>query len=152
MADFLSVTEPAGDDVGFDLGSGSGKLALTVAASTFTSVRGVEFEPTYASAARRSAQWLGLGNVAFDTADVRDVELSGGSVFYLYYPFHGLVARTVAQRLGALAREKDIAIYLSGPQHDFGEFFLGEVAAGALSLTARRGEFGEVLHLESARA
>ncbi|MFZ5439068.1 MAG: methyltransferase domain-containing protein [Myxococcota bacterium] len=151
ISDFLSVLEPGRDDVVFDLGSGSGKLALTVAASTVTAVRGVEIDVSYAEQARRSAAWLGLRNVSFESADVRDVALSGGSIFYLYYPFHGRVAREVAQKLGALAREKDITIYAAGPLLEYGEFFLAEVEGGALSLTGRRGEFGEVLHLVSRR-
>lgn len=152
VADFLSVTEPAAGDVVFDLGSGSGKLAITVAASASTSVLGVEIEPAYAAAARASSTWLGLDNVAFETADVRDVDLARGSIFYLYYPFHGALARDVARRLGALAREKDVTIYAAGPALEFGEYFLGEVAGGALALAGRRGEFGEVLLLESRRA
>lgn len=152
VADFLSVTAPAADDVVFDLGSGSGKLAITVAASASTSVLGVEIERAYAAEARRSSTWLGLENVAFETADVRDVDLSRGSIFYLYYPFHGALAQEVARRLGALARDKDITIYAAGPALEFGEHFLAEVAGGSLSLTGRRGEFGEVLLLESRRA
>lgn len=151
LADFLSVTEPGVTDVVFDLGSGSGKLALTVAASTACTVRGVELEPTYAAASQRSAAWLGLRNLAFHAADVRDVDLSAGNVFYLYYPFHGPVAREVAQRLGALAREKDVTVYAAGPALEYGEYFLAEVARGALALAGRRGEFGEVLLLRSAR-
>lgn len=152
VADFLKATEPGVLDVVFDLGSGSGKLAVTVAASTACTVRGVELEPSYTEEARGSASWLGLKNLTFDAADVRDVDFTSGTVFYLYYPFHGPVARGVAQRLGALARQKDITVYASGPVLDYGEFFLSEVASGALSLTSRRGEFGEVLHLVSARA
>lgn len=151
IADFLAVTEPGAHDVVFDLGSGSGKLALTVAASTHTTVRGVEIQPAYADASRRSATWLGLGNVRIDTADVRDVDLSGGSIFFLYYPFHGEVAREMAARLGALARQKAVVIYAAGPELQFGEFFLAQVTAGALQTVGRRGEFNEVLHLTSAR-
>jgi predicted RNA methylase len=151
VADFLAVVEPKASDVVFDLGSGSGKLANTVAASTQSQVRGIELEPTYASQARQSATWLGLRNVSFETADVRDVDLTPGSVFYLYYPFHGEVARHVSTRLGALARQKDIVVYAAGPTLDYGEHFLAQVGTKALRLAARRGEFGEVLHLVSQR-
>lgn len=151
IADFLAITEPKPHDVVFDLGSGSGKLALTVAASTFTRVQGVECEGRYVAHARGAAAGLGLANATFEQADVRDVELSSGSVFYLYYPFRGPVAAAVAARLGALARQKELTIWASGPALAFGEFFLAQVDAGALTLTGRRGEFGEVLHLQSAR-
>jgi hypothetical protein len=152
VADFLEVTRPAEDDVVFDLGSGGGKVALTVAASTFTQVRGVEYGGAYVVSSRGSAAHLGLGNVHFAHADVREVDLSHGSIFYLYYPFHGEVAQAVAQTLGRLGREKDITVYASGPSNGFGEHFLGQVEEGALELSERRGEFSEVLVLRSARA
>ncbi len=151
VSDFLTEMKPGADDVVFDLGSGSGKLALTVGASCDTQVRGVEFEASYAAEARHAAGHLGLANVTFDTADVRDVNLSSGSIFYLYYPFHGPVAATVANTLGALARQKDISVYVAGPELEFGTHFLAQVAAGAFTLDDRRGEFGEVLVLRSAR-
>ncbi|MCA2976924.1 MAG: hypothetical protein INH41_00510 [Myxococcaceae bacterium] len=151
VSDFLSVTAPAEDDVVFDLGSGSGKLALTVAASSVTAVQGVELLAHAVADSNGSARALGLQNVAFHRADVRDVDLSAGSIFYLYYPFHGAVASTVASTLGQLADQKDITIYASGPNRDYGEFFLREVDRGALSLAERRGEFDEVMVLQSAR-
>lgn len=151
VSDFLEVTQPGGSDVVFDLGSGSGKLALTVAASSTTSVLGVELLVHAVDDARRSASSLGLLNTSFHQADVRDVDLSGGSIFYLYYPFHGPVASSVASSLGTLARQKDITIYASGPRYAYGEFFLREVDAGALVLSENRGEFGEVFVMRSRR-
>ncbi len=151
VSDFLTEMQPGVDDLVFDLGSGSGKLALTVGASSDTQVRGVEFEPSYAAEARHAAGHLGLANVNFDTADVRDVDLSSGSIFYLYYPFHGPVAAMVARTLGALARQKNISVYAAGPELEFGAYFLAQVEGGAFTLDDRRGEFGEVLVLRSAR-
>ncbi len=150
-ADFLKVTEPTGDDVVFDLGSGSGKLALTVSASTSTTVVGVECGASYVDAARVTAGELGLHNARFIHADVRDTDLSRGSIFYLYYPFHGAVAQGVAETLGALAREKNLTVYSHGPSGAFGEYFLREVDRGSLTLSERRGAFGEVLVLRSRR-
>lgn len=152
IADFLSVTAPGVEDLVFDLGSGNGKVALTVAASTFTRVRGVELGLSYVTAARASVTLLGLQNLDFVHADVREVDLSAGTIFYLYYPFHGAVARTVAETLGRLAREKDIRLYVNGPRLDFAEHFLREVEGGSLNLTERRGAFSEVMVLRSAQA
>ncbi len=149
-ADFLAVAEPRPDDVVIDLGSGNGKLTLTVSASTSTQVIGVEYGATYVAAARVTASELALENLRFIHADVRDVDLSAGSIFYLYYPFHGPVARTVADTLGALALAKDIVVYTSGPAMGFGEHFLKHVTDGAMTLD-RRGAFGEVMVLRSAR-
>jgi 23S rRNA (uracil1939-C5)-methyltransferase len=139
VSDFLDVTRPGAADVVFDLGSGSGKLALTVAASTVSSVLGVELLDQAVADARSSAHALGLDNASFAHADVRDVDLAAGSIFYLYYPFRGAVASTVAATLGALARDRPITIYASGPVWDYGEFFLREVDSGALRLRERRG-------------
>ena len=152
VSDFLSVSEPGRADVVFDLGSGSGKLALTVAASSVTTVQGVELLQSAVDEANSSALALGLQNVAFHRADVRDVDLSAGTVFYLYFPFRGEVASSVAAMLGTLAREKDITVYASGPERDYGEYFSREVDRGALHLVERRGEFGEVMVLRGVRA
>ena len=151
VADFLSVAAPGRSDVVFDLGSGSGKLALTVAASSVATVQGVELLESAVDDANGSAVALGLQNVTFHRADVRDVDLSAGSVFYLYFPFRGEVASSVAATLGALARQKDITVYASGPLRDYGEYFAREVEQGAFRPLQRRGEFDEVFVLHSAR-
>ena len=152
VADFLKVTEPSAADVVMDLGSGNGKFALTVSSSSLTRVVGVELGGSYVAAARRTAHGLALQNVHFIHADVRDVDLSPGSIFYLYHPFRGVVAKTVSEMLGRLARRKDITVYLAGPGVGYAEHFLHEVETGALSLRERRGEFSDVLVLGSATA
>jgi hypothetical protein len=151
VSDFLTLTTPGVTDVVFDLGSGSGKVALTVAASCVTRVEGVELVGAHVGEARTSASSLGLGNASFHEADVRDVDLSSGSIFYLYFPFRGAVASSVASTLGTLATEKDITVYASGPRWDYGEFFLREVDRGALTLSGRRGDHDEVMVLTSER-
>jgi hypothetical protein len=151
VSDFLELTTPSATDVVFDLGSGSGKVALTVAASCVTRVEGVELVGAHVGEARTSASSLGLGNASFHEADVRDVDLSSGSIFYLYFPFRGAVASSVASTLGRLATEKDITVYASGPRWDYGEFFLREVDRGALMLSGRRGDHDEVMVLTSER-
>lgn len=147
--DFLSAVQPGAEDVVFDLGSGSGKSALTFAASTETFVCGIELGQSYVQAAEASRDFFFLGNARFVHADVRDVDLSAGNCFYLYYPFHGEVADDVATRLGTLARQKAISIYLSGPPNGFQEYFLKQVEKGALALDETRGEFSETLLLSS---
>ncbi len=149
IADFLDVTRPVHDDAIVDLGSGNGKFALTVAASTCSRVRGIEYGGTYVAAARASAEFLGTRNLDFIHADVRDVDLSMGNIFYLYHPFQGEVAQWVARALGRLGQERAITVYLLGPTSGFGEHFLQEVEDERLSLSERRGEFSEVLVLRS---
>ena len=82
--------------------------------------------------------------------DAREAELSGGTVFYLYFPFRGAVAETVAHRLGQLARHKDIRVYAAGPMLEYGEYFDREVQKGHFTRAGRRGEFEEVQLLRSA--
>jgi hypothetical protein len=149
-ADFLGVVEPGQADVVFDLGSGSGKFALTVSASTLSRVVGIELCADYVGESRTCANALALRNARFEHADVRSADLSEGSIFYLYHPFRGAVASAVAELLGALARLKDIRIFSSGPLLGYGEFFMREVAKGSLTLRQRRGEFSEVMLLSSA--
>lgn len=150
VADFLAVTLPGARDVVMDLGSGSGKLALTVAASSAAQVRGVELVPAYVAAARQKAHFYGLSSAAFLEGDARLADLSAGTIFYLYYPFRGAVAEAVCGALGEAARARAITIYASGPAAGYGEYFLQQVARGALRLDERRGEFGEVMVLRSA--
>lgn len=151
IADFLLVTEPGRDDCVIDVGSGSGKFSLTVAASTPSTVCGIEYAALPVEQARRSADALGLDRLSFQHGDVRDANLAQGTIFYLYFPFQGAVAQTVAETLGQLAREREIVVYLSGPIISFAEHFLREVDRGAFKLSERRGEFSEVLVFHSAR-
>ncbi|MBX7100492.1 MAG: methyltransferase domain-containing protein [Myxococcaceae bacterium] len=150
ISDFLTVTQPGPKDVVIDLGSGSGKLALTVSASAATRVVGIELGERFVEVARATASSLSLPDVRFVHGDVRDADLSAGTIFFLYHPFRGQVAKDVAAQLGALARRKPIVVYAGGPLDGFGEHFLGQVSAGALALSERRGEFGQVLVLRSA--
>ena len=152
VADFLGVARPGPTDLVMDLGSGSGKFALTVAASCAAQVRGVELVPSYVAAARRSADFFGLDGARFLEADARDVDLSIGSIFYLYYPFRDALAQAVSEALGRQGRQRPITIYAAGPVRGYGEHFLAQVEAGALRLDERRGEFGEVLVLRSGEA
>lgn len=150
IADFLEVVRPGPDDRLVDIGCGSGKVALTLAASCRARVTGVEYDAGHVQTARAHAERLGLSNLTLVHADARTADLSEGTAFYLYYPFYGEVAQVVAARLGALARTRKIVIYASGPHLQYAEHFLAQVDEGALRLVERRGEMGEVMVLRSA--
>jgi Histone methylation protein DOT1 len=150
IADFLTAMNPGPSDVVFDLGSGGGKVALTVAASTECHVHGVELIVPSVDDSRRAATFFGMHRATFTAGDVRDVDLSPGTIFYLYFPFRGSVAEHVAGVLARLAAHKAIHLYVAGPALEFGDYFLAHVEAGVFTLTERRGEFGEVLILRSA--
>ncbi len=150
ISELLALTRPGAQDVLFDLGSGSGKVALTVAASTQAQVVGVELGPSYVEWARACAARLALHNARFVCEDARTTALEAGTVFYLFHPFWGAAAQEVAGRLAGLARRKRLTVYAQGPDYGFGEHFLAHVASGAFQLQERRGEFGEVFILRSA--
>jgi len=109
----------------------------------------VEYGQSYVESARRNGERFALRNLEFIHADVRDVDLSDGTVFYLYFPFWGEVAHAVARMLGAVARTRDITVYASGPRHDYGEHFLEQVSQGALCLEPQRRDFADVMVLRS---
>ena len=150
ISDFLSITRPGQRDTVYDLGCGNGKFAITVAASSSARVKGVEYGQTYVESARRTAERFALPNLEFIHSDVRDVDLSDGTAFYLFFPFWGEVAHAVARVLGGIARARDITVYASGPRHDYGEHFLEQVSQGALCLAPQRQDFADVMVLRSA--
>jgi 23S rRNA (uracil1939-C5)-methyltransferase len=149
ISDFLSITSPGQHDTIYDLGCGNGKFAITVAASSSARVKGVEYSQTYVESARRNGERFALPNLEFIHADVRDVDMSDGTAFYLYFPFWGEVALAVARMLGEIARARDITVYASGPRHDYGEHFLEQVSRGALCLAPQRQDFADVMVLRS---
>ncbi len=150
ISDFLSITSPGRHDTIYDLGCGNGKFAITVAASSSARVKGVEYSQAYVESARRNGERFALPNLEFIHSDVRDVDLSDGTAFYLYFPFWGEVAHAVARMLGVAARARDITVYASGPRHDYGEHFLEQVSQGALCLAPHRQDFVDVMVLRSA--
>ena len=150
ISDFLSITSPGQHDTVYDLGCGNGKFAITVAASSSARVKGVEYSQAYVESARRNGERFALSNLEFIHSDVRDVDLSDGTAFYLFFPFWGEVAHAVARMLGQVARARDITVYASGPRHDYGEHFLEQVSQGALALSPHRLDFADVMVLRSA--
>jgi hypothetical protein len=58
---------------------------------------------------------LNLGRVTFVQGDVREADLSAGTVFYLYTPFEGAMLREVLDMLQAEAARREIRICTLGP-------------------------------------
>jgi SAM-dependent methyltransferase len=90
------------NDVFYDLGSGLGQVALLVHLLTGIKARGVEIEPAYCDFAREAAGSIGLSAVDFVAGDVRDVDISDGTVFFLYTPFTGEILASVLDTLRAI--------------------------------------------------
>lgn len=98
-----------------DLGSGLGHVPLLVSICTRARCIGIELEAAYVDCARDSAQALNLNNVTFIQRDVRESDLSGGTVFYLYTPFLGSILRAVLNSLRQEALTREIRICTFGP-------------------------------------
>lgn len=103
------------EDVLLDLGSGLGHVPLLASIVGGCRAIGIEWDPAYVHCARRCAQTLGLARVEFVQGDVRDADLSAGSVFYLYTPFRDAMLRRVLDRLKAEAAGRAIRLVALGP-------------------------------------
>jgi SAM-dependent methyltransferase len=103
------------EDVFFDLGSGLGQVVMMVHLLTGVTARGVEIAPAYCDFARGCALRLGLSGVDFMEGDARVVDLSAGTVFFLFTPFKGEIFLEVMERLRVLALEREIRVIGYGP-------------------------------------
>ncbi|RAO76678.1 hypothetical protein [Dyella jiangningensis] len=114
----FDLVERAGitdDDVFVDLGSGLGHVPMLVSMLTGARCIGIEREQVYVDGARRSAEALCLGDVSFVAQDVREADLSTGTVFYLYTPFTGAILDGVLERLRREAQQRPIRLVTFGP-------------------------------------
>jgi precorrin-6B methylase 2 len=96
-----------------DLGSGTGKVAITAHRMTGVRAHGIEIQPALVARARATAAALGLDAVTFEQGDARTAPLEG-DVFYLYLPFTGAALDAVMARLEALARRRPIVVAALG--------------------------------------
>ena len=103
------------DDVFYDLGAGLGQVVILVNILTGVAARGVEIEPVYCEYAQDCASEMGLSRVEFVEADVRDADLSSGTVFFLFTPFKGEMFLQVMERLRVLASTRRIRVIGYGP-------------------------------------
>jgi hypothetical protein len=102
-------------DVLMDLGSGLGHVPLLTAICSNARAIGIEIEAAYVTCARQCAEALHLNNATFIQQDVRDADLSRGTLFYLYTPFTGTILRSVLESLRREAATREIRICTFGP-------------------------------------
>ena len=112
LIDRIALTER---DLLIDLGSGLGHVPLLASICTGARCIGIELEAAYVDCARESAQALNLNKVTFIQRDVRESDLSGGTVFYLYTPFIGTILQAVLNSLRLEALRREIRICTFGP-------------------------------------
>ncbi|WP_158749712.1 class I SAM-dependent methyltransferase [Acidobacterium sp. S8] len=111
----ISLTTLSPADVLIDLGSGLGHVSLLVSVCTLARCIGIEIEAAYVERARQCAQQLNLNQATFLHQDVRDADLSIGTIFYLYTPFTGSILRQVLNHLRREAATRPIRICTYGP-------------------------------------
>jgi SAM-dependent methyltransferase len=103
------------EPVFFDLGSGLGQTVMLVNILAGVMAKGIEIEPAYCEYARACAAAHGLSDVEFIEGDVRNSDLSTGTVFFLFTPFMGSLLAKVMERLRALASTRVIQVISYGP-------------------------------------
>jgi hypothetical protein len=113
--ELLDRLQLGGHDMLVDLGSGLGHVPLLAAICSDTRGMGIEIEHAYVQSARTCAQELRLANACFVQGDARDVDFSGGSVFYLYTPFTGTILRKVLDALRREAGRRAFRVCSFGP-------------------------------------
>jgi len=111
----LHLVRLSAADTLIDLGSGLGHVPLLTTICSDANSIGIEREEVYVASARRSAQELNLERARFLVQDVREGDLSAGTVFYLYTPFTGSVLAAVVERLRRESRSRSIRICTFGP-------------------------------------
>jgi Methyltransferase domain len=114
----LRLASLTGEDLLFDLGSGLGHVPLLIAIFTNAHAIGIDREEAYVRCARQCADGLRLDRVAFFSQDVRDADLSTGTVFYLYTPFTGSILASVLGSLQHESTARPIRVCTFGPCTD----------------------------------
>ncbi len=108
--DLLDQINTQIDDIFIDLGSGFGKVVALVYLLAGIKSIGVEIDPTYTDFAKNRATRLGLSNVNYFNTDVRDLDYSIGTIYYLFNPFGGKIFDTVFENLRQEAKNRKIFI------------------------------------------
>lgn len=102
-------------DVFFDLGSGLGQAVILVNLLSGIKAIGVEIDPAFCDYSEKCASLLNLPGIMFINADVRHVNYSEGSVFFMYTPFRGQMLLEVLEILRLESRKRKIRVVTYGP-------------------------------------
>lgn len=106
---------PEAGDVFYDLGAGLGQVCALVHLLTGVRAVGVEIDPALWAYGRRMAQRLSLTGVEYIVGDARCVDLTPGTLFFLYTPFTGTILEAVLARLRGVAAQHAIRVASYGP-------------------------------------
>lgn len=115
VLDLLARAQLGPNDTLVDLGAGLGQVPLLAALCSPARAIGIEIEPAYVAAARAAASALRLARASFTCADLREADLSQGTLFYLYTPLRGPLLAGLLARLRAQAKVRPLRIGGFGP-------------------------------------
>lgn len=116
VLDLLARVDLRADDTLVDIGAGLGQVPMLAGLCSPARALGIEIEPGLVDAARQAADGLGLaGRVRFTCQDVREADLSSGTVFYLYTPLRGGLLADLLERLREQAARRPLRVGAFGP-------------------------------------
>ena len=103
------------NDVFYDIGSGLGRVVISVALFSGVRAKGVENQATFCAYAARAAHAVNARGTQFLAQDAREAPLDDGTLFFLYTPFRGALLRAVLGKLFAVAARGGIRVCTFGP-------------------------------------
>lgn len=115
VLDLLRRAQPGASDVLVDLGAGLGQVPMLAVLASPARALGIEIEPSLVASARQAAAALGLDRAAFRCQDLREADLSAGTLFYLYTPLRGALLDRLLERLHAESAQRPLRIAAFGP-------------------------------------
>ncbi len=117
----LDAVQPTADDVIVDIGCGKGRFLACASALPVKKVVGVEINEPLAAMARANLARMRRRKARFDivTAPAQDVDLSHGSVFYVYDAFGPGILRAVLDNLrAAVDAGRNVRFIYASPRHE----------------------------------
>jgi Histone methylation protein DOT1 len=111
-------SEGHADALFIDLGSGLGQVSLLFHLLTGMRSCGIEIQGSYCDFSRACARHLGLADVDFSQVDLRDADMSLGTIFFMYSPVEGEWLQQVLERWCRDARAQ-ARLFAYGPCNEF---------------------------------
>jgi hypothetical protein len=108
--EFIRAAKPAATDIVYDLGAFHGRVGFYGALTTDAKYKCVEIAPERVNAGQETKDRLGIDNLEFIQGDVKDVDYSDGTIFYLFNPFTARTFRKVISELKNIAKTKTITL------------------------------------------
>jgi len=110
IMNFFHQTHPKKSQVVYDLGSGFGRVVFYGGLVTDAFIKGVEIVPARVEECNRIKENLKLENISFIQANVLDVDISDGDIFFMYHPFSRETGHNVFEKLKKVSEQKPITV------------------------------------------